>query len=154
MDTSLMASGLLIAHLASTDGDITVDQIRGIDPAAIQRYTEQCDMKCYACKLNAEISKTEPCRESGRPGVPISGRPVSASIAYVLHTSGTTGRPRMVQVPHCSIVPNIIDLRSRFRIEPDDVIFNAAPLTFDPCFVEVISSPLESTPTPQSYTGK
>ena len=68
------------------------------------------------------------------PAIPV--RP--DSIAYVVTTSGTTGVQKMVQVPHCSIVPNIVDLRSRFNIVPDDVVFNAAPLTFDPTIVEVI----------------
>ncbi len=58
-------------------------------------------------------------------------------IAYILSTSGTTGRPVSVKVPHCSIVPNVVDLRSRFELSPDDVIFNASPLTFDPSIVEV-----------------
>ena len=59
------------------------------------------------------------------------------SLAYVMHTSGTTGRPKPVRVPHCCIVPNIVDLTQRFSICPDDCIFNAAPLTFDPSVVEV-----------------
>ena len=58
-------------------------------------------------------------------------------IAFVLSTSGTTGKPVLVRVPHCSIVPNILDLRSKFNISPDDVVFNASPLTFDPSVVEV-----------------
>lgn len=32
-------------------------------------------------------------------------------LAYVLHTSGTTGTPKIVSVPHCCIVPNILHLR-------------------------------------------
>ena len=31
--------------------------------------------------------------------------------AYVLHTSGTTGLPKIVRVPHKCIVPNIQHLR-------------------------------------------
>ena len=57
--------------------------------------------------------------------------------AYVIHTSGTTGLPRGVCVPHCCVMPNIADLRERFSICRDDVVFNAAPLTFDPSVVEV-----------------
>ncbi len=60
-----------------------------------------------------------------------------SSLAYILTTSGTTGEPMTVKVPHCCIVPNIIDLRKRFSCEENDVIFNAAPLTFDPSIVEV-----------------
>lgn len=46
--------------------------------------------------------------------------PVSAAIkdnhqreqvAYILHTSGTTGLPKIVKVPHKCIVPNITHLR-------------------------------------------
>lgn len=147
MDTSLGSLGLVIAHLESTKSSrqLPACSIEGvsIDPAVIQHYKEQCDTKCYPCRLSAEISKTDLCpvppEISSCPGIFTSRRPASAcptSIAYVLNTSGTTGRPKMVQVPHCCIVPNIVDLRSRFNITPDDIIFNAAPLTFDPSFVE------------------
>ena len=61
----------------------------------------------------------------------------SASIAYVMHTSGTSGAPTPVHVPHCCITPNILDLQVRFDINHDDVVFNAAPITFDPAVVEV-----------------
>lgn len=32
-------------------------------------------------------------------------------LAYVLHTSGTTGVPKLVRVPHACIVPNIQHFR-------------------------------------------
>ncbi|OXB83856.1 UNVERIFIED_CONTAM: hypothetical protein H355_003068 [Colinus virginianus] len=59
------------------------------------------------------------------------------SIAYVLHTSGTTGTPKIVRVPHTCIVPNIQHLQSIFEITQDDVLFLASPLTFDPSVVEL-----------------
>ena len=43
----------------------------------------------------------------------------------------------IVQALHCSIVPNIVDLRERFSCGEYDVVFNAVPLTFDPSVVEV-----------------
>ena len=61
----------------------------------------------------------------------------SGSIDYLLHTTGTTGQPKPVRAPHCCVVPNIVDLRGRFAMSPDDVVFNAAPLTFDPSVIEV-----------------
>lgn len=33
------------------------------------------------------------------------------SLAYILHTSGTTGIPKIVRVPHKCIVPNILHLQ-------------------------------------------
>ncbi|XP_035182173.1 beta-alanine-activating enzyme isoform X2 [Oxyura jamaicensis] len=59
------------------------------------------------------------------------------SLAYVLHTSGTTGTPKIVRVPHKCIVPNIQHLKSIFEITQDDVLFLASPLTFDPSVVEM-----------------
>ncbi|CAL8256290.1 unnamed protein product [Merluccius merluccius] len=58
-------------------------------------------------------------------------------IAYVMHTSGTTGLPKIVRVPHKCIVPNIQHLRSLFQMSADDVVFLASPLTFDPSVVEI-----------------
>ncbi|XP_059923034.1 beta-alanine-activating enzyme isoform X2 [Gadus macrocephalus] len=57
--------------------------------------------------------------------------------AYVLHTSGTTGLPKIVRVPHKCIVPNIQHLRSLFQIGAEDLVFLASPLTFDPSVVEI-----------------
>ncbi|XP_030347157.1 beta-alanine-activating enzyme isoform X2 [Strigops habroptila] len=59
------------------------------------------------------------------------------SLAYVLHTSGTTGIPKIVRVPHKCIVPNIQHLKSIFEITRDDLLFLASPLTFDPSVVEL-----------------
>ncbi|NWT00809.1 ACSF4 enzyme, partial [Mionectes macconnelli] len=59
------------------------------------------------------------------------------TLAYVLHTSGTTGFPKIVRVPHKCIVPNIQHLKSIFEITQEDVLFLASPLTFDPSVVEL-----------------
>ncbi|XP_006113560.2 beta-alanine-activating enzyme [Pelodiscus sinensis] len=59
------------------------------------------------------------------------------SLAYILHTSGTTGIPKIVRVPHKCIIPNILHLKSIFKITPDDMVFMASPLTFDPSVVEL-----------------
>ncbi|XP_051233307.1 beta-alanine-activating enzyme isoform X1 [Dicentrarchus labrax] len=58
-------------------------------------------------------------------------------LAYVLHTSGTTGLPKIVRVPHKCILPNILHLRSLFQMSSDDVVFLASPLTFDPSVVDI-----------------
>ncbi|XP_043546375.1 beta-alanine-activating enzyme isoform X1 [Chiloscyllium plagiosum] len=58
-------------------------------------------------------------------------------LAYILQTSGTTGTPKIVRVPHQCIVPNIQHLRTIFKVSSDDIIFMASPLTFDPSVVEM-----------------
>uniref|UniRef100_A0A8C5WT52 AMP-dependent synthetase/ligase domain-containing protein n=1 Tax=Laticauda laticaudata TaxID=8630 RepID=A0A8C5WT52_LATLA len=62
------------------------------------------------------------------------------SLAYVLHTSGTTGLPKIVRVPHKCIVPNILHLREVFKITPEDMVFMASPLTFDPSVIDLFIS--------------
>ncbi|XP_027532241.1 beta-alanine-activating enzyme isoform X3 [Neopelma chrysocephalum] len=59
------------------------------------------------------------------------------TLAYVLHTSGTTGIPKIVRVPHKCVVPNIQHLKSIFEITQEDVLFLASPLTFDPSVIEL-----------------
>ncbi|XP_073439683.1 beta-alanine-activating enzyme-like isoform X2 [Dendrobates tinctorius] len=58
-------------------------------------------------------------------------------LAYVLHTSGTTGTPKIVSIPHCCIVPNILHLRSILNVSPDDIVLLSSPLTFDPSVIEM-----------------
>ncbi|XP_045140070.1 beta-alanine-activating enzyme isoform X4 [Echinops telfairi] len=58
-------------------------------------------------------------------------------LAYVLHTSGTTGLPKIVRVPHACIIPNVQHFRVLFKITQEDVLFLASPLTFDPSVVEI-----------------
>ncbi|XP_007944405.1 beta-alanine-activating enzyme [Orycteropus afer afer] len=58
-------------------------------------------------------------------------------LAYILHTSGTTGIPKIVRVPHACIVPNIQHFRIIFEVTQEDILFLASPLTFDPSVVEI-----------------
>ncbi|XP_071453157.1 beta-alanine-activating enzyme [Hetaerina americana] len=57
-------------------------------------------------------------------------------MAYAIQTSGTTGKPKVVQVPHGCIVPNILQLRDIFAVGPCDTVFLSSPITFDPSVVE------------------
>ncbi|GFT10420.1 beta-alanine-activating enzyme [Nephila pilipes] len=60
-----------------------------------------------------------------------------SKLAYVIQTSGTTGKPKIVQVPHQCIVPNIVDLKQTFNVNSEDVMILCSPLTFDPSIVEI-----------------
>ncbi|XP_033211655.1 beta-alanine-activating enzyme [Belonocnema kinseyi] len=57
--------------------------------------------------------------------------------AYAISTSGTTGVPKIVKVPHESIVPNIFDLKKILAITNRDVIAQLTSMTFDPSIVEI-----------------
>ncbi|XP_026880224.2 beta-alanine-activating enzyme isoform X2 [Electrophorus electricus] len=87
-------------------------------------------------RANNQMLQVEEARQHPKEVVPRNVHQ-GEQIAYVLHTSGTTGLPKIVKVPHTCIVPNIIHLRSLFQMSPDDVVFLASPLTFDPSVVEM-----------------
>ncbi|XP_011472063.1 acyl-CoA synthetase family member 4 [Oryzias latipes] len=76
-------------------------------------------------------------QESGCAAPLSEGGAAHRELAYVLHTSGTTGPPKTVRVPHTCIVPNILHLRSLLQMSASDVVFLASPLTFDPSVVDI-----------------
>ncbi|GAA5153248.1 MULTISPECIES: amino acid adenylation domain-containing protein [Amycolatopsis] len=53
------------------------------------------------------------------------------SIAYVLFTSGSTGEPKGVEVPHRAAMNTIDDLNERFGIGPSDRCLAVSALDFD-----------------------
>ena len=77
-------------------------------------------------------------------------------LAYIIHTSGSTGTAKIVRVPHSCIAPNIVELRYLFidlhydlvpivvfhrrqklHVSQTDVIFMSSPFTFDPSIVDI-----------------
>ncbi|MFC3962613.1 non-ribosomal peptide synthase/polyketide synthase [Nocardia jiangsuensis] len=51
--------------------------------------------------------------------------------AYVLFTSGSTGLPKGVTVPHSAIVNRLVWMQEQYRLTPDDVVLQKTPATFD-----------------------
>ncbi|XP_053314643.1 beta-alanine-activating enzyme [Spea bombifrons] len=90
--------------------------------------------------VNLNVKQTSSNEEHVAPSQ-ISGECIDVQdghcLAYILHTSGTTGAPKIVSVPHRCIVPNIHHLRSIFDMSPADLLFLASPLTFDPSVIEM-----------------
>lgn len=62
---------------------------------------------------------------------PIEYKNLSIDIAYVLFTSGSTGVPKGVMIPHKAIIDYIDWCVDEYQITEKDVISNHAPLYFD-----------------------
>ncbi|MCG8424974.1 MAG: amino acid adenylation domain-containing protein [Proteobacteria bacterium] len=52
-------------------------------------------------------------------------------LAYVIFTSGTTGRPKGVAMEHGAVVNTLLDMRQRFALTASDRVFGISALTFD-----------------------
>ncbi|XP_049810862.1 beta-alanine-activating enzyme isoform X3 [Schistocerca nitens] len=59
------------------------------------------------------------------------------SYAYAVQTSGTTGKPKIVKVPHRCVIPNILDFGHILHVQTSDVVLLGTSLTFDPSIVEL-----------------
>ena len=62
---------------------------------------------------------------------PVSAKNLSLDIAYVLFTSGSTGVPKGVMIPHKAIIDYIEWCVEIYALTENDVIANHAPLYFD-----------------------
>lgn len=60
--------------------------------------------------------------------------------AYAITTSGSTGVPKIIKVPHPCILPNITDLKKILDITNSDKIAQLTSFTFDPSIVEIFLS--------------
>ncbi|HEY1352292.1 MAG TPA: amino acid adenylation domain-containing protein [Ktedonobacteraceae bacterium] len=60
--------------------------------------------------------------------------------AYIISTSGSTGVPRGIIVPHRGVVNNITDLNRRFSVAASDSILVLSSLSFDMCVYEVLGT--------------
>jgi acyl-CoA synthetase (AMP-forming)/AMP-acid ligase II len=58
----------------------------------------------------------------------VSGPAGSSDVALVLHTSGTTARPKIVPLTHANVTASADHIKHTLKLEPTDVCLNIMPL--------------------------
>ncbi|MEL7051987.1 MAG: amino acid adenylation domain-containing protein, partial [Cyanobacteria bacterium J06588_5] len=84
----------------------------------------------------AEISALSKANLSDAISPEKSQKASSTSLAYILYTSGSTGRPKGVCTPHQGVT-RLVSSPNYVTLTADDVLLQAAPLTFDASTFEV-----------------
>nr|WP_203729475.1 non-ribosomal peptide synthetase [Streptomyces sp. SID12501] len=71
------------------------------------------------------------------PGTVQPTAPTPDDLAYVLHTSGTTGRPKGVEIGHRALAHFVTGATHRYGIQRHDRVLQFAPLHFDTSVEEI-----------------
>ncbi|ATL28461.1 Siderophore biosynthesis non-ribosomal peptide synthetase modules, Bacillibactin synthetase component F [Streptomyces formicae] len=71
-------------------------------------------------------------------GEPPVSSPAPGDAAYVIYTSGSTGTPKGVVVPHAALANQLVSVRERLPLTPQDRVLGAATAAFDMATMEVL----------------
>jgi len=136
----LMERGLdlIIAYLGGLYAGCTVLPIEPADPdqrlatilhdSGARIVITQDRLRQRAVRLPAPATTVAELSVAG-PGGVADVHPAQA--AYLLYTSGSTGEPKGVLVPHAAIVNRIRWMQDEYRLEPGERVLHKTPLTFD-----------------------
>jgi amino acid adenylation domain-containing protein len=92
---------------------------------------------CPTISLDDEVSALAPEKEASldKDGPPAGGE--GDDVACVMYTSGTTGRPKGVLIPHRGVVR--LARNTYVDLSPEDVVLHMATLAFDASTFEIFS---------------
>ena len=79
---------------------------------------------------------TEPPAVAAEPDTRLPDESTGGSLAYIMYTSGSTGEPKGVAVPHRGVV-RLVRGADYARLGPDETILQFAPLSFDASTFEI-----------------
>jgi amino acid adenylation domain-containing protein/non-ribosomal peptide synthase protein (TIGR01720 family) len=63
--------------------------------------------------------------------------PASENLAYIIHTSGSSGAPKGVEVPHRALLNHAVEMARLYGLRPSDRVLQFASISFDVAAEEI-----------------
>lgn len=132
----VLASGAAVAPFDVRQAATAVrENVARLAPAAVLADDEGAALFPDALRLDDLLSADRVPDRAAPPG------PGPTDLAYVLHTSGSSGRPKPVQVPHSAVQNRFLWGQSLYPLGSDDTVVHWGSLVFD-CSFWVVLAPL------------
>jgi acyl-CoA synthetase (AMP-forming)/AMP-acid ligase II/acyl carrier protein len=122
------------AVIVSSRGDSPVREVARKRGIVVLGLSERVGSDGWAVALDV------PNVSSAQPYDP----PDTQSVALVLHTSGTTSRPKMIRLSHANLCASAANIRSTLLLNGDDCCLNVMPLFHIHGLVGALLASLES----------
>ncbi|MER6957567.1 MULTISPECIES: AMP-binding protein [unclassified Streptomyces] len=136
LDAAGPASGV-VGILAAAGSACAVLPLNRESPPAHRERILASARPSLVLRETAECAFTvEPVPATGGPFVP--REPVMAEVAYVMYTSGSTGLPKGVMVPHRALLDRLAGLASTPGLAAGETMVAATALSFDISMAEML----------------
>jgi amino acid adenylation domain-containing protein len=125
----------LLAILESGAAYVPLDPQHPADRLAYMTEDSNCKLI-----IDETLLSTFRQRESDFTGEGFAPAGKSADLAYIMYTSGTTGRPKGVRISHAAVLDFVQTLQNSFGLNAADIVLQQTSISFDVSVGEIFAT--------------
>jgi amino acid adenylation domain-containing protein len=107
-----------------------------LDDAGARHVVADASLRPLLPATSHALDAAAMCAPAAHAMPPVRGLARGDTIAYVMYTSGSTGEPKGIAIPHRAIV-RLVREPAFMRLGPETAMLHAAPLGFDASTLEI-----------------